>query len=297
MPRSDYDGGMLQLTRRKVLQIGAATLYSPAITANASQPLDLSKFDPFAPATSHYAYVAKYVWKLESARELVNQLWLSYVNQGVKKHADWCFLYWYNYWRLVSLGENRIKTARIGVKMVEKVIAAEGVTAWNLFWKAAFLGLEAISKGVLDAAQSIAEFKKLMEESVRLDPTVYYANGYVGLAKLYSKAPPFPISVGDIDKGQLYLKLAEPHQRKKFALWYLFAADAYVALNEIDRARDVLGQLGEVKPPDVVSQIIFETTKIDAASLMKEVDAGTYNKYKWDPMFTPLDTRKILGAG
>lgn len=285
------------LKRRKMLQGSLAlALALPEQLSASSQAFDLSKFDPFAPATTHYPYVAKFVWKLDTARELVNQLWLSYTNQGIRRHAEWCFLYWYNYWRLVSLGENRIKTARIGVKMVDKVMAVEGNTAWNLFWKAAFVGLEAISRGVLEAANSIAEFKKLMEESVRLDHTIYYANGYVGLAKLYTKAPPFPISVGDIDKGQLYLKLAEPYQRKKFALWYLFAADTYVALNQIDKAREIIAQLDEVKPPDVVSQIIFETTKIDVASLIKEVEAGTYNKYKWDPMFTPLDPRKILGA-
>lgn len=289
---------MSKLSRRTLLGSSlVAPLVLRAETAAASAIVDLDRFDPFAPASSHYAHVAKYIWKLESARQLVNDLWTSYVNTGQKKHADWCFVYWYNYWRLVTLGDSRVKAARIGVKMADKVLSDHGPTAWNLFWQACFLGLESISRGVLDAAHLLPKFKELMEKSVALDPAMYYANGYVGLAKLYLKTPTFPVSIGDPEKGWLYIKLAEPHQRGKFALWYLFAAEGFIATkNDANSAYEILDQLSEIKPPDVASQIILETTKIDGKSLRAEVEAGRYNKYKWDPMFTPLDTTQIRGG-
>ena len=175
--------------------------------------------------------------------------------------------------------------------MVEEVTQKTGETAWNLFWRGAFIGIHTLSKGVLDAAKFLPEFERLMLRSFELDPELYYANAAVGLAKLYFKSPPFPMGLGNPDKGWTYIEHAEPHQRGTFALWYLFAAEGHIVSGRPEEGLNLLDELDTVKPPDIASRVILETTRIDAQSLRTAVTSGTYNKYRWDPMFTPLKIR------
>ncbi len=279
------------LNRRKMVKsaaaIGAASLAPGA--GQALGELRLADLDPYRQSTSVYPLIRAGLFQLEPVKDLVSRIWRAFENGGDPALGDWALLYWFNYWRLVELGQERVRAARVGKKMARKVLVANGGSPLTKFWLASFAGLEVIALGVLNAAQMIPDIKAAFEDVNREQPDLYYANALVGLAKIYVKAPTFPVSVGDLEKGRLYLDLAETHQRGKFALWYLFRAEYEIVTGNQAAAFAILDSMAtEVKPADIASAIILDTTLIDARSLQREVEAGSYNKYNWDPMFTPL---------
>ena len=126
-------------TRRRFLRQGGAASLALGLwptsghTATPERLAWLEHFDPLAPYDpKNYAIVKKVVWRLDTARKLVDELWRTYNETNERKYVDWSFIYWYNYWRLLPLGNPRIKAAMVGRKMVEKVTVDTGRSAWNV---------------------------------------------------------------------------------------------------------------------------------------------------------------------
>ena len=279
------------IDRRRLLGCGGVTIAATLLPDSSRAALPVQTYDPFAPVKPNYAKFHKQLFDRKGARHIVDRLWREYVSTGIDDYAIWAMMYWYNYWRLVPLGKERISAAKVGKKMAAQMLSKRKKSAWATFWQASFVGLEAISIGVLNAAQLLPEFKDKMEEVIGLDPDLYYGNAYLGLAKLYIKAPAFPVSLGNPEKGYRMLDKAGQYQEGKFALWYQFLAEAEMNRSGKQAAYRILDRLEkEVQPPDIASQYILETARMDAASFRLAVEEGRYNKYKWDPLYEPLKT-------
>ena len=283
-----------QLNRRQTIQQGAAasiavTTLSTSLATPSLASSDINRYNPFQKVGTVYKSIRPDLFDLVRTRKLVNRLWTAFQETKNYDYGNWALLYWYNYWRLAPLGKPRIRTARIGIKMAQELIAIYPKRPFTYFWKASFYGMETISIGVLEAAQSLPKLKTIFEAIIRRSPDLYYGNAYIGLAKLYYKAPTFPVSIGDPRKARLYLEKARQYQEKRFALWYLFAAENEIILGNTESGFALLDRMNsEIRPPDIASKIILETSLHDAKAMRQAVIDGQYNKYSWDPMLTPL---------
>lgn len=285
------------LSRRQTLFAGLALALAPkpsraellpAGTTVASAPL--SYLDPARPLDANYAIVRPTLFDVKMAKIAIERCWNEYNKTKEAKYAEWAALYCFNYWRLAQLGEPRIQAARIGLKLSQQhKTDYPGLVAGH-FWTATFLGLESISRGILDAAHLIPEYQRHLAEAEKIDSTYFYAAPIIAQAKLFVKAPKFPVSVGNLEKGLEYLEKARPYQEHIFALWYVFKAEAdYLISGDKELTFANFEQmLKKVKPIDSATQYTLEMSIQDAKGLRQAVEAGTYNKYKWDPLLTPL---------
>ncbi len=267
----------------------AATTVIPGHGLAGFAELPLPMLDPLRPLDSKYPLIRPGQFSEPAARNALERLWVAFQKTKRREYGEWAPFYCYNTWRLADLGKPRVEISRVGRKMAIEVLKHHPDSSWAAFWKGAFVGMETVSHGLLDAAHMVPGFRDQMVAIEAKDPTVYWGAPLIALAKIYIKAPAFPVSVGDIHKGMEYLDKLRPIQEKKFALWYLYLAEAELTLKGKDAAFAVLDKMeAECKPVDTASKFVLETTLIDAAEFRRKVSDGSYNRYKWDPVLTPL---------
>ncbi|RMF12723.1 MAG: hypothetical protein D6761_12265 [Candidatus Dadabacteria bacterium] len=289
MPHCSPRHSRRQLLVQTAAGIAAAAnpLRAQAAPSIATVPLDY--LDPARPLDHVYEIMRPTLFDLGQAQIAIERSWKAYTRSGDAKYAEWASLYAFNYWRMVDLGDARIRAARIGTKLTQQFRADHPEHPGGHFWSATFLGLEAISRGILDATQLIPEYQKHLERAAAMDETYFYASPLIGLAKLYVKAPRFPVSVGNLDRGLEYLEKARPYQEKHFAIWYVFKAEAdYLKTGDTAQAIRWLDAMRSVRPVDSATQYALEMSIQDGVSLRKAISGGDYNKFKWDPLLTPL---------
>jgi len=74
------------------------------------------------------------------------------------------------------------------------------------YWYGSNMGKYGNARGIFKSLQYIDPIVKEMETILRLDPRHAKATTVLGL--VYRKAPPWPVSVGDLDKSLEFLKRA-----------------------------------------------------------------------------------------
>ena len=253
--------------------------------------IPLDAFDYAAPASRDYDRIRPLALSRAGAKKIVDRLWQAHERTGKLKYAEWALVYGYNWWRVAPLGPERIRIARIGRRIAASVETQFPEAPVGYFWGASYAGLEALSRGILDALQLIPDNLRRLEWVDARFPDYFYGGAALLLGKGYIKIPPFPLSIGNLDKGLHYLNKAADWQKGKIAMWYLFYAEAvYLKTGSVPQALAVLDRIGtDVHPVDAGARYALETALIDAASFRKALKAGNYNKYTWDPLLTPLN--------
>ncbi|RMF15457.1 MAG: hypothetical protein D6761_07815 [Candidatus Dadabacteria bacterium] len=247
--------------------------------------LELDQYDPLAPASrSHYEYIRRWFETPTDAEHLVRALWQSYSDSGRFDHGHWALMYSQLWWQGLPAGEQRLRVSRIGRAMALKLMQAHPEHAAGPFWSAAFLGFDALVRGVLDSLNMIPEFFKLLDEAERRDPEYLLGTVWLAKAKAYIKLPPFPMSIGSVKKGVAYLEKARPLQEPAYGLWHITRAEAELATSGEAAALKALDGLSNVCPPDMQSIYTYEISAWFAGKFRNVVANGTYNKYTWDPM-------------
>jgi tetratricopeptide (TPR) repeat protein len=97
-------------------------------------------------------------------------------------------------------------------------------------WLAVSLGNWGEANGVLKSLSVVPDIERNMNEVLTKDPESEEAVAYRVLGRLYFKAPGPPLSVGNLDKSELYLKKAcdiAPANKKN----YYYLADVLVRKN------------------------------------------------------------------
>ncbi|MCD2450100.1 TRAP transporter TatT component family protein [Methylicorpusculum oleiharenae] len=87
-------------------------------------------------------------------------------------------------------------------------------TADLLFWEAVVISSAAEHSDPLKALTSIETARKLLLKAIEIDPNTMQGSAYVTLGSLYYQAPGWPISFGDKNKAEFFLKKAleiNPH--------------------------------------------------------------------------------------
>lgn len=75
-------------------------------------------------------------------------------------------------------------------------------------WLAIVLSSDAGATGGISALRKVNEAKKLLEDVKTKDPTILNGSVYTSLGSLYYKVPGWPLSFGNKDKAEHYLKMA-----------------------------------------------------------------------------------------
>ncbi|MBS3952897.1 MAG: hypothetical protein KGZ88_08115 [Methylomicrobium sp.] len=77
-----------------------------------------------------------------------------------------------------------------------------------LFWEAVLISSAAEHSAPLNALASIETARKLLLKAIEIDPNTMQGSAYVTLGSLYYQAPGWPISFGDKNKAEFFLKKA-----------------------------------------------------------------------------------------
>lgn len=77
-----------------------------------------------------------------------------------------------------------------------------------LVWQGIVLSSQAGAQGGLGALSLAKEARKVLEASLKIDPTALGGSAHTSLGTLYHKVPGFPIGFGDDDKARKHLQAA-----------------------------------------------------------------------------------------
>ena len=151
-----------------------------------------------------------------------------------------------------------------------------------------FLGVEALTLGILNALQLIPTYEKRLQASVERDPDYFYSMAAILRAKILIKTPPRPLSIGNVSKGLKVLDNVSQSARNKMAIWHLFYAEGELLLEGPGVALKRLhGIQDSVLPVDIATAVTLDQTLSDAVYFESVIEKKKYNKYTWDPVLIP----------
>ena len=252
------------------------------------ESLPLPALDPFGPPGKYYDQLRALFREPADVERVIQRLWKEYKRTGEKKYAFWILNYTNLLWQGLEDPEKRRKVAMGAVKLARKLARDYPNDPEPAFWEPVFLGFYALSVGVLNALQYLPQYQARLKWLLKHRPDYFYGGAYLLLARLYMKAPPFPISIGDLDKAFEYLEKARPYQEKRYALWHIFKAEAEYLRYGKERMLKTLQEIDEVCPVDVTSRYTYEIAKYYAEELIKATETGEYDQYQWDPLLKPI---------
>lgn len=133
-------------------------------------------------------------------------------------------------------GEHRLAYYEKGKDYAELLIKENPVWADGHYWKAINLCGVAEVGGAGRALRLLPEIVEAMEKAAAVDPTIDQAGPHRVLGRIFSEAPAWPISVGDINKSLQHLTLAvqiAPNNTTN----HLYLAETLLRLNKHQEAR------------------------------------------------------------
>lgn len=165
-------------------------------------------------------------------------------------------------------GGERMKLLEKAKDYAERATRANEQGADGHYWLGVILGRVGEERGVLNSLFLIKPIRQEMEKVLAIDPK--YAGAHHVLGVLYRKAPPRPLSVGDIKKA-----LQEANLAVKYApadtLYRVGLAEVHIALKEYDKARGILEEAIKM-PPTPGDEPAGEMDKATARELLKQIE-------------------------
>ncbi len=291
--------------RRTFLASGASAVAASALPATAQadllqqvEQIPLTDLNPYSTDTAIYERIVAAMLDSDAGKRIVERLWFGYTRTDDFAYGERAVILCYSWWRTYPMGPDRIRSAMAGRRMAKLLQNRAPDHPAGRFWGSLFMGAEAISRGLLNAVNLIPDSEKMMNRVLSEHPDYFYYLPATMLGKLYTKAPGFPISVGNLSKAIDYLEAVREKQADYLAVWYLFMAEA---LHLDGRTEQALALLDDIpircKPIDVGTQYTYETTLADAESFRQAIKSGTYNKLTWDPLLEPARTIRTPKPG
>lgn len=264
-------------------------LLLPAKSAQAAS-LSLDAYDPLGPLDDTLDRLFEEIFVAQDgARKTCEKLWRLFEQNKRLDLAEWAVQFVFLWWRDTPLGAERIKVARIGQRMAASILAVDPESVPGLMWRAAFEGFEALSRGVLDSLQVIPTMLQAAEKVDAIKPDYLYGLPALLMARVYFKAPPFPVSRGDLKKSLILLEKVRPLAEKKFATWHLFYAEALYLNGNHEVAFDVIANWeNSMQPSKRIELVTIGMTRIDMAAFKQALESGKYDRYLWDAFMIPV---------
>lgn len=237
---------------------------------------------------SSYTQVREALYTPALARTVVERLWKGYQQTGNPRYGEWSQVWAYIWWRCLPNGPERVQAAQLGQKLSQSYIKKHPQLVAGHQWQAIHTGTEILARGVLDGLHLVPALRRDLERSIAIDPTYFYGLPSLILAKVLVKLPPFPVSVGDPVKARAMLEELRPLCEGKFAIWYLFLAEAELLAHGPTAMDAVLDRMApEVKPVNLATRYLLESGLQDAEMLKQRVRQANWNRYTWDFLLEP----------
>lgn len=288
-------------TRRRLLAAGGAgaamVLGGPLVSsiAQAAKPtadelrhlaetVPLEVVCMYAPA-SNYNAVRWLAFDADLMKRIVERHWQAFGQSGDAELGEWGLAQAYIWWRTTATRDDRVRVAITGRKMAEAFRGKHHTHPAGLFWSAAFMGMEALSRGLLNALHMVPQFQSNLDRVRAENPDYFYSFATLLMAKMFYKVPAFPMSIGNLNMAQQLLDERRDVWEGRVATWYLWQAEINLIRGRRDQAYAWLDRIEtEVEPVDNATAYLFDTTRVDALELKRVVESGTYDRYQWDPL-------------
>ncbi len=275
-----------QPSRRNLL---IASIITPVIAGTtdgqaAADQGGLAKLNPLGDV-SNYSGLKPLLFDSDRCKTLITQLFEAYQTTGDPRYAEWASVYGFPWWRTAATRADRIRCAKISQKIAGKLASDHPTLAAGHQWLAIHMGTEILSVGVVDALHAVPRLRKSLERAMAIDPRYFYGLPTLILAKVYSKLPQFPVSIGDLDHALALLEEIKPLQHDSFAVWHLFNAETLYLKGATPLALQALAAIDQaVAPKDPATAYLKDATLYDARILAKKIQADDYDRYLWDPL-------------
>ncbi|RMF19111.1 MAG: hypothetical protein D6761_01050, partial [Candidatus Dadabacteria bacterium] len=231
---------------------------------------------------NYFGFLRPILFDINKGKPYLDGLWQAWRQTKDPKYGEWALIGMFILWRVLP-EDQRVRFARAAQKMADLYAQEVPDSPAGYVWGAISFGLEALAAGVLDSVHLAPAIQKRLEKSISIQPDYMYGIAQLVAAKLYVKAPSFPVSVGNIKKGFRYLEEARPYAEKRFAPWYVIRAEAEYIANGRDAASKVLQRMEkEIQPRNVAEAYALDTMLSDGRRFLEAIDNGKYNKYFWD---------------
>lgn len=252
--------------------------------------LPLSELDPNSAMNANYYKIAESLADAADIEAMVGKFWGMFRKDHKLSSANAAVLWNFLLWRATPLGEKRIRVAMLGRKMAQKMQEQFPDRVDGYSWDATFMGMEGLSRGVLQTLYMIPDFLAQLERSIKMDESYFYGMGLMLMAKMYLKLPVFPVSMGDPAKAHAYLNLARPYQEHSYAFFYNVLAEAQLIAGEEQKALATLDSFADtITATTKAEQFTLDLAIHDAAQFRKVIKDGTYDKYMFDPFLVPIE--------
>lgn len=177
------------------------------------------------------------------------------------------------YFRLGEYHNNTIEIFEKGRENSRKLQTIESKDSGRgIFWEAVFMGKIGQEQGVISSLLKIKPMRDKLIKCINMEPN--FAPAYDSLARLYNQAPGWPLSIGDKKEALKYRKKSVALDPYNFEYqWFLYKN--YLALNEIEKARNVLKDILSI-PEDGQSKFYYgrdirQETREKARKELKEL--------------------------
>ena len=179
--------------------------------------------------------------------------------------------------------------ARIAIKWADEEIKYLPDIGDGWAAKGMFLGAYGLSKGPLNVLYFADDEERYLLKAYRLGDRWIrsFAAGLLGL--FYFKLPPFPMSIGDIEKARKYL--IEAIEMEPGNIYFkIFYAEVLSYTGQIDKAMEIIRSLPDLQPRRWYEKVIYIWTMRTYPTIVEMIKSGIrgkYDKYKYDFLLDP----------
>lgn len=171
--------------------------------------------------------------------------------------------YW---WGEYSDPADKLSCFQEGVDHGKQGVAVEPDSLEANFWLAVNYGNFGQEKGIMQSLALINPIKQHCERVLGIDERYFYGGPHRVIGRLYTKAPGFPLSIGNTKKGIEHLEKAV-EIGPKFYLNRIFLAEAYIANRDKENARAQLQWILDA-PLNTNHELEDEDYKVQAEALL-----------------------------
>ena len=276
-----------RFSRRRFLAsasaLAAAGAGAPAY-GSAPSPSDLARFDPFSSVENYFSFMRPIMFDYKLGRPYLDALWSLYGEKKVLFDGERVLMGMFILWRTIESMAERVRFSRAAQKMADLVAQHHPQHPAGHIWGAIFFGTETLSAGVLESVHLAPAIQRRLDQAIATDETYLFGLPHLLAAKMYFKAPSFPVSVGSFEKAYRHIELAKPYAERKFAPWYIILAEGELLAKRTNAAAfAVLDRMQlEIKPTNTAEAYGLDSMLTDAAAFREAVETKKYNKYFWD---------------
>lgn len=237
------------------------------------------------PPSYYWKHSRKVLFDAQILSQLVPQFAQAYRDTKWVELGECAYYYGYAWWRVSSL-EQRRKIARFLVNFADEAIETHPQHPFGYCTKASAFGLEILTLGILDSLHYLPHYRKFLTTAIEKKRDYSYGLPLYLMAEMFVKAPPFPISVGNLEKAKEFFEEAYPFARGNSALYYVFFAEyTYLVTQSVEEAKKIKKKmLAEMRPPTQFEVYTLDLALADIEALFAVIESGKYDKYLYSPL-------------